>query len=69
MTEPNWREIAERLYPVAMRSGCLCEYERAKGGVPMWFPMEGGGIGRKLIKQCSRCVVDELYRSAGGAAA
>jgi len=60
----NWRAIAEALYPAARTAGCLCEYQRTPGGVPMWFPTEGGGIGRKLIRRCSRCQAIEMHETA-----
>lgn len=60
----DWRAIAEALYPAARSAGCTCSYERTKSGVPMWFPIEGGGIGRKLIKYCSRCKALEMHETA-----
>lgn len=66
ITDPvtDWRAIAAALYPAARTAGCICEYERTKGGVPVWFPIEGGGIGRKLIKRCSRCIAIEMHETA-----
>jgi hypothetical protein len=66
MADPvtDWRAIAEALYPAARTAGCICEYERTKGGVPIWFPTEGGGIARKLIKRCSRCLAIEMHETA-----
>lgn len=63
----DWREIAAALYVVAR--ACTCDYERNSAGVPLWFPMEGGGIGRKLIHQCSRCAARSEYEAAAGVAA
>lgn len=59
----NWRAIADALYPAARTAGCTCDYQRTAGGVPMWFPMEGGGIARKLIKRCARCIAIEAYEA------
>lgn len=66
MSDPvtDWREIAAALYPAARSAGCTCDYERAAGGVPMWFPAEGGGIARKLIKRCARCKAIEMHQTA-----
>lgn len=60
----DWREIAIALYPAARTGGCTCAYERTKGGVPIWFPAEGGGIVRKLIRRCSRCIALEMHETA-----
>jgi len=60
----RWRAIAAALYPAARTAGCLCEYERTKGGVPIWYPAEGGGIERKLIKRCARCKALEMHETA-----
>lgn len=59
----NWRAIADALYPAARTAGCTCDYQRTAGGVPMWFPSEGGGIARKLIKRCARCIAIENYEA------
>lgn len=67
MTDPNWQAIAQKLATVAR--GCTCEYERTKPGVPMWFPDSAGGIGRKLIKQCSRCAALDEFKAAAKVAA
>lgn len=64
MTEPDWPAIAAALCLVARSAGCRCEFERTKGGVPIWFPDDHGGIGRKLIKRCSRCIALERYDEA-----
>jgi hypothetical protein len=63
-SEPDWKEIAHALYLTARTAGCRCEYERNGSGVPVWFKDDAGGIGRKLIKQCSRCVGIESYEVA-----
>lgn len=60
----DWRQIADALSLAARTAGCRCEYERTKGGVPIWFPMEGGGIGRKLIRRCSKCLAVDAYDEA-----
>jgi hypothetical protein len=60
----RWRAIADALYPAARTAGCYCDYERTKGGVPIWFPIVGGGIGRKLIKLCARCKAIEMHENA-----
>ena len=60
----RWRAIADALYPAARTAGCLCEYQRAPGGVPIWFPAEGGGIARKLIRRCSRCKAIDMHETA-----
>jgi hypothetical protein len=56
------RQLLDQLYIVAKTAGCLCEFERTKSGVPIWFPIEGGGIGRKLIKRCGKCLAVEAYQ-------
>src|ERR1700679_2483611 len=61
----DWKSIADALYPVIR--ACTCDLERNSAGVPVWFPMEGGGIGRKLTRRCSRCVAKEMYEAAAGA--
>lgn len=62
----DWRALADALYLVARSAGCRCEYARNTAGVPLWFPNDAGGIGRKLIKRCSRCVAKEAYEAAAG---
>lgn len=66
ITDPeiDWRAIAAALYPAARTAGCLCQYERNSAGVPVWFPTEAGGLGRKLIKRCSRCIAIEAHETA-----
>jgi hypothetical protein len=65
----DWRAVAEALYPVARISGCRCDYERNAAGVPIWFKNDAGGIGRRLLKRCSRCVALDLFEAAIAAAA
>lgn len=60
----DWKVIAEALYPAARSAGCNCDYARTKGGIPVWFPSEGGGIARKLIKRCARCLAIDLHENA-----
>jgi hypothetical protein len=60
----RWRTISAALYPAARTAGCICEFERNAAGVPMWFPTEGDGIARKLIKRCSRCKAIEMHEIA-----
>jgi hypothetical protein len=64
VTGTAWQAIAAALYPAAKSAGCRCEYERNGAGVPVWYPNEAGGIGRKLIKRCSRCLALEAYEVA-----
>lgn len=66
MSDPviDWKLVAAALYPAARTAGCTCDYERTSTGVPMWFPIEGGGIGRKLIKRCARCKAIEMHELA-----
>ena len=54
--------LIERMYLTLKSSApCRCQYERNSAGVPVWFKNEDGGIGRKLILQCSPCRVIEEY--------
>jgi hypothetical protein len=62
----DWRAVADALYPAARTAGCQCQYERNSAGVPVWFPMEGGGLGRKLTHRCGRCIAKEMYETAAG---
>lgn len=63
----SWEKIAAQLYGVALSAGCRCEYERNAAAVPVWFPDDHGGIGRKLIHRCSRCEAIDAYREAAQA--
>ena len=65
---PDWRSIADALSIVVRSAGCRCEFERNASGVPVWFPNEGGGIGRKLTHLCSRCAAIAAYTTATEAA-
>jgi hypothetical protein len=65
--DETWRAIADMLALVARTAGCRCEYERNGAGVPIWFPNEAGGIERRLIKRCGRCVALETYNAAAAA--
>jgi hypothetical protein len=56
--------ITAEHYQLARIAGCRCSYERNSSGVPVWYPNEAGGIGRRLIKQCSRCHAIELFEAA-----
>jgi hypothetical protein len=60
----DWRAIADGLSPAARNAGCRCDYERNSAGIPMWFPVEGGGIARKLIRRCSKCIAVDVYDAA-----
>jgi hypothetical protein len=59
----NWQALAAQLYPAAKSAGCRCEYERNGAGVPVWYPAEGG-LERRLIQRCSRCVAILAYEAA-----
>jgi hypothetical protein len=55
-------DVAEKLArALRLYAGCSCEYARTKGGVPLWFAVEGGGIARRLIRQCGKCAALEQY--------
>ena len=66
VAQSDWRAIADVLYGSVRTAGCRCEFERNRAGVPLWFPNDAGGIGRKLVKRCSRCVALDLYQAAIG---
>jgi hypothetical protein len=66
LADQDWKAIAEKLYLTLNAFGCTCEFERNKSGVPLWFPMEGGGIGRKLLKRCSKHQACNEYELAAG---
>lgn len=36
---------------------CVCQFERNAAGVPVWYPSEGGGIERRLVRECSVCLL------------
>jgi len=65
MKQVDWQAIAAQLYPIARLAGCRCEYERNAAGVPVWYPAEGGGIERRLLKRCSKCEAVAAYEAVG----
>jgi hypothetical protein len=62
--DTDWRDLALSALPIIRTAGCRCEYERSSAGVPIWYPMEGGGIGRKLIRRCGPCIAREAFEAA-----
>jgi hypothetical protein len=66
VAEPDWKAIAEQLYVTLNAFGCTCEFERNRTGVPLWHPDTGGGIGRRLIKICSKHQACNVYELAAG---
>jgi hypothetical protein len=56
------RALLHRLARCLAHLPCSCVYARNAQGVPLWFPAEGGGIERRLERECERCV---LIREAG----
>lgn len=61
---PDWQSIAAQLHASLKAMPCRCDFLRNAAGVPLWFPVDGGGIDRRLTRQCSRCAALDLYDAA-----
>lgn len=36
---------------------CTCQFARNVAGIPEWYPSESGGIERRLVRECSVCLL------------